>query len=223
MISDEKDSLKSIPIGIIKDSLNTYNYNFKYNPATLISSNEIENCNDVIENLLKAFRNVHNIVSVLFDFENALEELKPIANSYCSKDYDDFIDSIAEYYNNKIKNNNYDLVLLIYGIDKFKNNVSIDKINLLTNLAKKNDSCRIIFIDNAFNFKQFTFESWYSGIVASTNGIWIGADVQTQAVIKSNEFGKKYNQKINDEFAWVFKNGNGCLVKLINERRKDNV
>ena len=220
MLSDNLTSLKQVPLGIMKESLKTYNYNFIADKATIISSNELESLTGIVNNLLNSFRKLNNVVSVLFDFEDVFGELKPICNSYCNKDYENFIDEIVKYYEEKIKNSKYNIAFFITGVEKFKNNVSSLKIESLTKIIKGNDNCICLLIDENYKLKKLAFESWYLDMVINSNGIWVGQGVADQSVIKLNDYNKKYNIKIQNDFAWIIKNGNGNLIKLMNENEK---
>ena len=158
---------------------------------------------------------------MLFDCEEVFEDLKPFANSYCSRDYEKFIDEIIKYYNDNIKETEYDMVMIIAGVDKLKEEISFVKINELFKIIKQNDNIVSILVDDAFKMKKLNFESWYTDNVISSNGIWLGSGVTEQSVIKYNDFSKKYNIKITDEFAWVFKNGIGQVVKIINYKENE--
>lgn len=222
MLSDNLTSLKQVPLGIMKESLKTYNYNFKADKATIISSNELEDLSGIVTNLLNSFRKLNNVVSVLFDFEVVFEELKPLSNSYCNKDYDNFIEQIIKYYDEKIYNTDYNIAFLLTGMEKFKNSVSQKNIDELTKRIKDNDNCVCMFVDSNFKMKKLSFESWYLDMAVNSNGIWVGPGVSDQSVIKTNDFNKKYNAKIETDFAWVFKNGSGILTKLINSDDDSN-
>ena len=76
-------------------------------------------------------------------------------------------------------------------------------------------------VDNAFKFKKINFESWYSSFVQNVNGIWIGAGLQDQSVIKLSNYDKKYATKITNEYAWIVKNGVASLIKLVKKISKD--
>ena len=222
MLSDNLTSLKQVPLGIMKESLKTYNYNFKADKATIISSNELENLTGIVTNLLNSFRKLNNVVSVLFDFEDVFESLKPLSNSYCNKDYDNFIEQIIKYYDDKIYNTDYNIAFLLTGMEKFKNSVSQKNIDELTKRIKDNDNCVCMFVDSNFKMKKLSFESWYLDMAVNSNGIWVGPGVSDQSVIKANDFNKKYNAKIETDFAWIFKNGSGVLIKLINSDDDSN-
>lgn len=222
MLSDNLTSLKQVPLGIMKESLKTYNYNFKADKATIISSNELEDLSGIVTNLLNSFRKLNNVVSVLFDFEGVFEELKPLSNSYCNKDYDNFIEQIIKYYDEKIYNTDYNIAFLLTGMEKFKNSVSQKNIDELTKRIKDNDNCVCMFVDSNFKMKKLSFESWYLDMAVNSNGIWVGPGVSDQSVIKTNDFNKKYNAKIETDFAWIIKNGSGVLIKLINSDDDSN-
>ena len=221
MISDTLTSLKSVPIGIVKESLKIYNYNFKADKATIISSNDLENCKTFIKNLLNSFRKLGNVISVLFDFEEVFEDLKPFTNSYCNKDYDNFIDQMLKFVDEKIANTDYNVMFIITGVEKFSDTVNSSKIEELKKKVKELDNSNILFVDSSFKLKKLAFESWYTDLVVNSNGIWIGSGVQEQTVVKASDYNKKYNIKIPISFAWVFKNGDGTLVKLISGDTKN--
>jgi len=221
MVSESLTSLKSVPIGMIKEDLKTYNYNFKTSKGNIISSNEIENCYNLIYNLLVSFRKLGNVVSVLIDFEKVFEKLRPYSNSYCDKDFEIFFDQILKYIDEKIINTDYQIMLFIIGVDKFKESLSSTKISEIKQRIKSLDNSGIIFVDSGFNLKKMSFESWYTELVVNTSGIWVGRGAGEQVAIKSSEFSKKYSEKISNDFAWCYKNGESTLVKLINGDEKN--
>lgn len=215
MIADNLISLKSVPIGIIKEDLKTCNYNFRSNKSTIISSNDLENCKTFIKNLLDSFRKLGNVVSVLFDFEELFEDIKPFANSYCNKEYDTFIDQIIKYIDEKIVNTEYNVMIVLTGLEKFKDTVSAEKLNDLKTKIKTVENINVLFIDSGIKLKKLVFEPWYTELAVSSNGIWIGNGINDQSAIKMSDFNKKYSAKISNDYSWVVKNGEGILVKLI--------
>ena len=217
MLSDKDTSLINIPLGIKKEEIDTYFYNFKRDKTTLISAVELESCFNVLNNLLKAFKLLNNTVSIVLDLENCFLENKMYANYYCNEKFDEFIDTIINYYSTKIKDTKFNLALFIIGVEKFKDIVSQDRINKLENLIKNNDNFVCLLIDNSFKFKKLAFESWYMNLVSNSNGIWIGQGVADQSVIKLNNYQKAYSKPISDEYGWIIKNGAGKLIKFVNK------
>lgn len=217
MLSDKDTSLINIPLGIKKEEIDTYFYNFKRDKTTLISAVELESCFNVLNNLLKAFKLLNNTVSIVLDLENSFLENKMYANYYCNEKFDEFIDTIINYYSTKIKDTKFNLALFIIGVEKFKDIVSQDRINKLENLIKNNDNFVCLLIDNSFKFKKLAFEAWYMNLVSNSNGIWIGQGVADQSVIKLNNYQKAYSKPISDEYGWIIKNGAGKLIKFVNK------
>ena len=65
--------------------------------------------------------------------------------------------------------------------------------------------------------KKFAYETWYSNSIVNVDGIWLGNGVFEQSIIKMNDFDNRYRTQISDDYAWVFKNGNSDLIKIIND------
>ena len=215
MLNNDLTSLKSVPVGLIKESLKPYLYNFKADKATIISSNALENCKNVVSSLLTQHKKLGNALTILIDTEEVFAEYKPLASSYCFEKIEEFTDQIIQFIDQKIVNSQYDLTIFIGGVDKFKESLSSTKLDEFMNKIKSVANCNLIFIDSAFKLKKLAFELWYTSMVVNSNGIWIGSGVMEQTVIKPAEYNKKYNVQISNGFAWIFKNGSGQLTKLI--------
>lgn len=214
-LSSEMKDIKALPIGLIKESLRVCTYNFKQDKATIVSANETNICKNFICNLLKSFKKLNTIVSVLIDPEEIFGELKEYAGSYCSQNFDSFIDQIIVFINNKIVNTPYNIMFILAGVEKFKDLTSSSKLDELMKKIKEVDNANIILLDNSFKLKKFIFEPWYNDLVINTNGIWIGTGAMDQGVIKTADYNKAYSVQLSNDFAWVFKNGKGTLIKTI--------
>ncbi len=215
MLENYLTSLKSVPIGIIKETLKPYLYNFKGDKATLISSNDLENCKEIVSNLLKQFKKLENTLSILIDSEEVFSEFKPLADSYCFEKFDEFIKQIVDFIDQKIVNSQYNLVVVITGVEKLKNSAETANIDSLMKKIKTVDNCNALIVESGYKLKKMAFETWYNDLVVNSNGIWVGSGVSEQTSIKASEYNKKYTVQIKNDFAWVFKNGAGQLTKLI--------
>jgi len=215
MLKDSFVDLKSVPIGIEKISLKVSNYNFKSDKATIIGSNELESCKNVVTNLLKMFKGLGTVVSILMDFEQIFEDLKPYSNSYCNKDFELFVDQLLKFIDEKIANTNYNFVLFIAGVEKYKEYIPTKKIEEINKKVKSLENARILYIEAGYKLKKLVFDSWYTDFIVNSNGIWIGNGLSEQSAIKIGDFSKKYSQKIGDKYGWNIRNGEGVLIKLI--------
>ncbi len=216
MILDSNINIKNIPFGMEKETLKTAYYNFSSNKSILISSNELENTINPLKYLLKTFISMKNIAPILLDFEGDFESLKPYCSSYISTDFEKNIDTAINFIDEKIKGSQYYAVLIVCGLEKFKSKLDTNKITQLQNKINEVDNCKAVFIDTAFVLKKLAFEPWYTSLVQGNNALWIGAGIMDQGSVKISTFEKKYSEKINNEFGWLVKNGDGSLIKLVN-------
>ena len=220
-LSSEMNDMKALPIGLMKESLRLCSYNFKQDKATIISANETISCKNFVYNLLKSFKKLNTVVSVLIDPEEIFSDLKEQAGSYCTKDFDTFVDQIITFINDKIVGTPYNIMFVVAGVEKFKDLISSSKLDELMKKIKEVDNANIILLDNSFKLKKLIFEPWYNDLVVNTNGIWIGSGAMDQGVIKAADYNKAYGVQISNDFAWIFKNGKGVLIKTIGGDFKD--
>ncbi len=215
MLKDQLVDLKSIPIGIIKETLNPALYNFKSDKATVVSSNDIESCKEFVGNLLQSFKILKDTVSIVFDAEQLCGDFQSFASAYCDDDWENFIDKITKYVDEKINNTACNAIFVIFGVEKFKTTIGDEKFEALIGQIQKVENCNVLIVDSAYKLKKFIFDPWYTGLVVNTNGVWIGSGVTEQTAIKANDYNKKYSAVIDEHYGWLFKNGNGTLIKLI--------
>ena len=214
-VKEDLKSLKALPIGIKKQDLKPYLYNFLQDRATLISSNDLVDCKEFIKSLLIMLKKI-NVVTVLFDFNDLFGNLKKYSGAYCHKEFLQFLQQILIFARDKIANTEHHMILFILGIDKFKEHITQNKIDEINRMLKKLPNTSLIYVDSMFKTKKILFEQWFTDTVFNMNGIWIGQGVSDQSVLRSNSFNKTHKALITNDFAWVFKNGNCELVKLVN-------
>ncbi|MFI3307543.1 MAG: type VII secretion protein EssC [Mycoplasmatota bacterium] len=220
MLIDKEVTLKNIPIGMSRNTLEVYNYNFKQDKATIITSNDTENCLEFTKNLLKAFKLYKPIIPIIIDTDEILLTIKNDCKYYYNKDLDDVIKNLSVFVDEKIKDAPYELVIFIAGLEKFKLTTNASEFNKFIDKIKLIENVSLILIDSSFKLKKFVFESWFTNVVVNANGIWIGSGIMEQTVIKLADIDKRYKEKIKNDFSWVFKNSNGTLIKLINDEEE---
>ena len=216
MLMDSNASIKNIPIGMEKDTLKPAYYNLSSNSTLLISSNEMENFTNPLKYLLKTFISMKNMAPILLDFEGDFESLKPYCSSYLSNDFDKNIDAVLKFIDEKIKGTQYYATLIIIGLEKFKAKLEASKITELQSRIKEIDNCKAIFVDTPFALKKLAFEPWYMELIPGNNALWIGNGIMDQGSVKISTYEKKYGAKLDNDFGWLVKNGDGVLIKLVN-------
>ncbi len=217
MIENPDDDVKSMPLGLIRDDLSTYRYNLKQDKATIISANEIESCIRITKSILSVLTRNENMISIVLDTEGTFEAIRGDRVNYYDTDYSSVLETVMKYIDEKMPNTQRELVFFLIGLEKFKAEVLSTDITKFFDKIKQSKNVSVVFIESAFRLKKFAFEGWYSSLVMNTNGIWIGSGVMEQPVIKLADMNKKYKEKITEEYAWIFKNSNATLVKLVND------
>ena len=96
-----------------------------------------------------------------------------------------------------------------------------DPLNKVMGKIVTLENANVIIIDSSYQIRKLTTELWYSSNIRSDQGIWIGSGITDQTAIRLNSGSRIYNEKINNNFAWVIKNGQGTLIKLMELDKND--
>ena len=222
MINSDLKNLKSIPLGINKDSLDVNLYNFANDKVTIITSNDSEAFPYFIKNLVLEFNALKTVNTILIDADSIFENYKGIPTNYRNSEFENYLQDASSYIDDSITNSAVDLMVIFVGLEKFISKIDNSIMNDFCNHVKNIDNVHMIFIDTSYKIKKFVFESWYTNNVINANGIWLGNGVFDQTIIKMSDLNSKYKENINNEYAWIFKNGNGSLIKLVNSDGDDN-
>ena len=217
MLKNNDMSLKKVPLGIYKDSLETAYYNFETDKGTIITANDIEKLPFFLFNLIRTIKLINNVNVILFDSEGLMEKYRNYIDKYISTDFNTIMSNMINNLETSFENSDSKLMVVILGIEKLKSNVEVKVFTDFMKLVKKINNIEIIISDNSYRYKKFMFEAWYTETLVNANGIWIGDGVSDQSVIRITELTKKYRVKTSINYAWIFKNGNGELIKLIND------
>ncbi len=222
MLESYIKDLKNVPLGIGKVDLNVSTYNFMSDKATLITGNNSEVFPDFIKNLVLEFNSLKTINTILIDADNVFEKYKDIPTNYRDSNFENYLQDASIYIDDTISNSNVELMVIFVGLEKFVSKVNNNVIDDFCNHVRNIDNVHMIFIDTSYKIKKFVFESWYTNNIVNADGIWLGNGVFDQTIIKMSELSAKYKEKVNDDYAWIFKNGNGSLIKIINSDGDNN-
>ena len=208
--------LNQTPIGILKNNLDLYNYDFTYNNGTIISSNKIVNTEKFVKSLLFEFIKTNNLNTIIIDAINSLNLNKELFKNYYNSNYNEVIDEI----NNYIKRNDFQnnqVVIFVYGltnlIDNLNNNILFDE--LLSNV-RLNKNVNIVAVDSMAKLKNISFESWYTKTFSVNDGIWIGRGVADQSIFRISNINKEMYEIINNNMGYVIDENSADLIKMIN-------
>lgn len=217
LLKDEIDNLQNVPIGIEKESKDTYHYNFDAKVVTNIISNSIEDKVDFIYGLTNILKLINNTQVTIIDAAGLINN--SIENVTIEKDNFDLVLS------NMIKEINKEAdgikrIFIIIGLSRFKQNISNIYISyfdsLFANINKFNNT-RIIIVDDTESYKNNVIEPWYSEINDNQNGIWLGENPNNQIYMNFDSLSiddKKDNYKY---LAFGLQDGKPTNIKYVVE------
>lgn len=218
-IKNNITTLKSVPVGIEKDTLEVSKFDFAKNPISLISSQDVSIIDKFVSSLGEVIGKIKNTIVYIFDFNEYIKD-NTLFTNYYSKDADLAFDTLE----NAIKLDNNTHVFMIYGIDNFKNLLNIDKqskfFEILNNL-KNISNIKVIIIDDVTRIKAYEYEDFYRNNVQPTFAIWIGSGVTDQFTIKCSTYNKETRSQIENSFGYNIFRGSAKLIKVLDFYSKD--
>ena len=123
-------------------------------------------------------------------------------------------------YNPAVLANQKKILIIISGIEEFKNKLSMENQNKLNDFFTKVKNLGIInylIIDSVDNVKKFEYESWFKDSVNLSDGIWIGDGINDQFTLKVSVRTDEVRESVDDDFCFVLKRGKPVLVKYVRE------
>ena len=221
MLEKDITNINNLPIGIIKRNLKTAFYNFFNDKATIVSSKDVKNCKDFLQTVIYGVRKLGNMV-VLIDTEQEFSELGGTVNTYADSNFEEFILKFEQFLDEQIDGRDIKVLCIIAGLEKFQGSLNENKFNGFFSGIKTLPNLNLIFVDSSFKLKKVGFESWYSGVTNNSNGIWVGSGFMEQTVINCSDYSNRFKEQIDKQFAWVAKNGDAELIKIVGEREKED-
>ena len=221
LLSKNITNINSLPIGIIKRNLKLITYNFFNDKATILSSKNVKNCSGLLRTIIYGVRKLGGLV-FLIDTEQEFSDLGGTVNTYADNNFEEFLLKFEQFLDTQIDGKNIKVLCIISGLEKFQGSINEKKFNGFFKGIKTLDNVNLLFVDSSFKLKKVSFESWYSSVINNSNGIWVGPGFMEQTVINLNDFENKYKEKISNQFAWVSKNGEAELVKVVGEKEKED-
>jgi S-DNA-T family DNA segregation ATPase FtsK/SpoIIIE len=186
-IDDVKHELKGldcIPIGIEKNSLEVYVYNFLEQKINLIAAKSIKNHIYFIYALIKQMTSLDNVKVHVIDAMNIYRGNYEDVDLYTTDLEKAFVNAYKNVQNDKNLEEKH--VYFIIGISEFKKKVS-DKYNKnFEALFAQVPNCKnntFLYFDDSDDYKQIQVENWFRGHINNTFGIWLGEDIGLQVAL----------------------------------------
>lgn len=220
----ELKGIDCVPIGIEKNSLEVYVYNFMENKINIIAAKSMKNHIYFVYALIKQMITLKNIKIHIIDLMGIYrEKYEGVINHK-----DDVEKGFIEAYNNvqhdqEQKETN---VYFFLGISEIREKLK-DKyeqyFETLFSVVNKCKNNTFIFLDNAEGYKKLQVENWYKNNITNTYGIWLGEDVGVQVALGIMSLSIEDKRNTFPCIGYPVYKGNHMIIKYVVDgvERKD--
>ena len=211
----ELKGLDCLPIGIEKNSLEVYVYNFLEFKINLIAAKSIKNHIYFVYGLIKQMLELKDVKIHIID------ALSIYRGNYNNVDLyvDNLEQGFVNAYNNVLKDKELKEkhVYFILGVADFKKKVAKYNKNfeLLFTQTSKCKNNTFIFLDDSNNYKMLQVESWYRDNINNTFGIWLGEDIGIQIALGVMSLSKEDKDNVFPCIGYPIYQGNHMVVKYV--------
>ena len=213
-ISNSISTLKNVPIGIQKNTLEVSTFDFAKMPISLISCQDATLLEKFVPSLGQVFQNIYNVELFMIDTLEAIKDSAKFKNYYNSN-YQEVYDKLEEVSNN---DSNKQYVFFIFGIEGFMSSFDSDtqrKLKTLFSNLKNKKNIRIVIADSVSKLKVFEYEDFYRNCVQPTTAIWLGSGITDQYTLKCSTYTRETRSQIPNDFGYNLERGNATLIKLL--------
>ncbi len=221
MLKPVMTNINALPIGILKQKLKVTSYNFFNDKATIISAKDVSYCTELLKTIIYGVRQLNNMV-VLLDTEQQFSSIGDTVNTYSDKNFEEFILQFEKFLDKEIDGKNIKVLFIIAGLEKFQGSLDQKKFKGFFNGIKTLPNVNLVFVDSGFKLKKVGFEPWYTACTNNSNGIWVGPGFMEQTIISCNDYNNRFKERINKQFAWIAKNGEAELIKIVGEKEQED-
>ena len=202
--------MSGLPIGIEKNNLEIYKYDFIRRKVTIISSKNIEDSLRFATNIIEEIKLIKDTELFVLDAENIFKTNK----ADLEKEYTRLVIRLNQ-------NNNKSVVCMILGLDKFINSLDGQDIEFLEMIQKSdsNPNACFIIVENVTKAKNHEYDNWYKEYITKEDGIWVGNGIDNQYLfdlISSRNIVNNCGQS----YGYVIDGGQEKMVKLLGIKDK---
>ena len=207
-------SINSIPLGLTKKEIETYNYDFKKNFVTVITGIDIEEISIYLVGILKELLMIPKIGMTIIDAEASYEKPADSMNEQLNTFIDEF---------NVRKNSKDHNLCVIVGIDKFIERIGLRKTEFYKYMQemKQCKNYSFIIVDSVSKIKNRTFDDWYKNFVINDSAIWVGSGFADQYLIRSNMNLRNIENDCGRCFGYVVSKRDATFIKLLGMKEKE--
>ncbi len=144
--------------------------------------------------------------------------------NYYTSDMDKVLDQLMDYVTKlkEIGSQNKGFVL-VYGINKLIDKLEDKKkFEELIKVIKAYENITVILVDDASKIKSYSFESWFTSLFSTSDGIWIGRGLSDQNLLRLTTINKEMTADYKNDMGFYVSENVGTLCKFIDFYSKEN-
>ena len=217
-IVQDINSIKNIPVGILKKELSTGYFDYSINVGNIITAVKLANTQKFMLSLLNVLRALPNINLVVIDSMKLLTlNTNEYPNYYQDNDLTNTLDKLNEYISNLIETKStLEGYIVIYGFSKFVIKINDNsKIIELMKKLKTYEKISIIVVDDAAKIKNYGYESWFTDTFSINDGIWIGRGITEQNLLRVSSITKEMMKELKNDMGYILQDNMATLAKFI--------
>lgn len=207
-------SLKAIPVGINKETLEISYIDILANGIYTITGEDISSSTNFIQTLVRMTQQLEGVKSLVIDGNSFLNDKELGAATYVNGEK--IKESLEAIYQDQSNLN----VCLIMGLNVILNKVDVaekSKITELLDRVKSSTNVRFIIVDTIDNIKALNYELWFKNNASLSEGIWLGNGLANQFTLKVTTSTRVLRAEVEAGFGYIIKKGKAELIKLVTE------
>jgi DNA segregation ATPase FtsK/SpoIIIE, S-DNA-T family len=220
-----------IPIGVEKDSLSIYSYDFTAPEVSLVTSLTGDECSSFMQGLAEVISMKDRSEVIVIDADDSFVYDSGRTYQYVTGPKH-LEETIVYLFNTLVYRNNTtkdaiaegkqapvfeNITCIIHSFTELNAQLSEDgKDKLKVFLERVNGlNVTIIFSDAVDKLSSYTYEHWFQKQVSLSDGVWVGNGIAEQYTLKINKITNDMYGELAEDFGYVVNKGKVKLVKLL--------
>lgn len=211
ILSDAYTSLKDIPVGINKDTLEIEKIDIIENNFYIITGEDITSGTSFLTTWINYLSVPSQVNCIVIDGNSMLNQQN--MNSIMYETGENIFSAITTLINSENNMN----ICVISGLGTILKKLSMVDKGKLTSLLGEAKNTKYIIIDTIDNIKTLSYEAWFKTNTSLSEGIWLGNGIANQFTLKVTTNSRILRAEIEPNFGYVIKKGKAILVKFVTE------
>ncbi len=215
-VSNQLGSLRTIPMGVAKDTLEIVTLNLTDKYLYAITGEDVTSDPMFMNGLVNNVALIPNTEIVILDALNVFQDIDNQNILVSTESCLEGRNKLKTVYEEANEDKTY--VFFMSGINNLLGRLEItekaDFVKLLEE-AKRKRNIKIFIVDTIDTIKNINFESWFKTGIDLSEGIWLGNGISNQFTLKVTTNSRILRAEVEPGFGYCIIKGKAILIKLI--------